>query len=113
MSWIDKLEEQGKRSVKDKRKREPRPPVQEVIVSVRNPSETDPGEVAIGHFIVQGDTVTLTDENGTPLDEKEGTAKIGDANPISIASVMLRKRWEATRGGDFNRRIVYANSGWS
>src|SRR5215475_3647391 len=104
MSWIDKLEEQGKKSV-NKRKHEPRPPVQEVIVSVRNPSETDPGEVAIGHFIVEGDTVTLTDERGTPLDEKEGSAKIGsDVNRKSIAQMMTRKRWEATRGGDFNRR---------
>jgi hypothetical protein len=112
MSWIDEPEEQGKKSVKEKRKHEPRPPVQEVIVSVRNSSENDPGEVAIGYFVVRGDTITLTDERGTPLDEKEGSAKIGsDVNPKSIAQMMTRKRWEATRGGDFNRRIVYPKGG--
>ena len=46
-----------------------------MIVSVRNSSENDPGEVAIGYFIVRGDTVTLTDERGAPLDGKEGSAK--------------------------------------
>ena len=85
-----------------------------MIVSVRDASENDPGEVAIGYFIVRGDTVTLTNERGTPLDGKEGSAKIGsDVNPKSIAQMMTRKRWEATRGGDFNRRIVYLKSGWS
>ena len=50
-----------------------------MITSVRNPSESDPGEVAVGYFVVEGDTATLTDETGKSLDEKEGTAKIGDA----------------------------------
>ena len=85
-----------------------------MIVSVRNSSENDPGEVAIGYFIVRGDTVTLTDERGAPLDGKEGSAKIGsDVNPKSIAQMMTRERWEATRGGVFNRRILYPKSGWS
>jgi hypothetical protein len=113
MSWIDKLEEQGKKSVKKKRKHEPRPPVQEVIVSVRNASDNDPGECSIGYFIVQGNTVTLTDENGKPLDEKDGTAKIGDADPRSIASIMVRRRWEGSRGeADFNRPLIHKKGGW-
>ena len=104
MSWIDEPEEQGKKSVKEKHKHEPRPPIQEVIVSVRNSSENDPGEVAIGHFIVQGNTVTLADENGKPLDDKECKAKIGpDSNPRSIASIMVWRRWKGSRGdADFN-----------
>jgi hypothetical protein len=57
--------------------------------------------------------VTLTDEKASPLDNKECKAKIGpDISPKSIAQMMTRKRWEATRGGDFNRRIVYPKSGW-
>jgi|SRR6516225_5761654 hypothetical protein len=113
MSWIDKLEAEGKKSVKEKRKHEPRPPVQEVIVSVRNASENDPGECAIGHFIEQGNSVTLTDENGKPMDEKECTAKIGDADPRSIASIMVRRRWEGSRGdADFNRPLNYKKGGW-
>src|SRR5262245_4174732 len=103
MSWLDKLEEHGKKARKEVRKYEPRPVIQEVIVSVRNASENDPGECAIGYYVVQGNTVTLTDENGKPLDEKDGTAKIGDADPRSIASSMVRRRWEGSRGdADFN-----------
>jgi hypothetical protein len=113
MCWIDKLEAEGKKSVREKRKHEPRPQVQEVIVSVRNASENDPGECAIGHFIVQGNTVTLTVENGKPPDEKEGMAKIGDANPRSIASIMVRQRWEGSRCvADFNRPLIRKKGGW-
>jgi hypothetical protein len=112
MSWIDKLEEQGKKSVKEKRKHKPRPHVHEVIVSVRNASEDgDPGECAIGYFIVQGDTVTLSDENGERL--KEYTAKFGDADPRSIAGMMVRRRWEGSRGeADFNRPFPPRTPGW-
>jgi hypothetical protein len=100
-------------AIKEKRKHEPRPHVREVIVSVRNASENDPGECAIGYLIVQGDTMTLTDENGKPMDEKDGTAKIGDANPKSIASIMVRRRWEGSRGdADFNRPLVRKKGGW-
>jgi hypothetical protein len=89
------------------------PTAQEVVVSVRSASENDPGECAIGYFIVQGNTVTLTDENGKPLDEKDGTAKIGDANPKSVASIIVRRRWEGTRGeADFNRPLNYQRGGW-
>jgi hypothetical protein len=108
------LSEHATKSVREKRKHEPRPTVQVVIVSVRNASENDPGECAVGYFIVRGDIVTLTDERGTALDGKEGSAKIGsDVNSKSIAQMMTRRRWEATRGGDFNRRIVNPKSGWS
>src|SRR5262245_53605020 len=44
---------------------------------------------------MQGNTATLTDENGKPVDDKECKAKIGlDANPRSVASVVVRRRWE-------------------
>ena len=113
MKWIDNIAEHANKSVKEKRKHEPRPPVQEVIVSVRNSSENDPGECAVGYFIVQGNSVTLTDENGKPLDEKDGTAKVGDADPRSIASIMVRRRWEGSQGdADFNRPLNYKKGGW-
>jgi hypothetical protein len=113
MKWIDNIAEHANKSVKEKRKHEPRPRVQEVIVSVRNSSENDPGECAVGYFIVQGNSVTLTDENGKPLDEKDGTAKIGNADPRSVASIMVRRRWEGSRGeADFNRPLIRKKGGW-
>jgi hypothetical protein len=63
------------------------------------------------YCVVQGDSVTLTDENGEPL--KDGMAKIGDASPRSIASIMVRRRWEGLRGAtDFDRPIPQRKPGW-
>ena len=42
-NWRDKLEDHGRKAIKEKRKHEPRPHVQDVIVSVRNASENDRG----------------------------------------------------------------------
>jgi hypothetical protein len=113
-NWLEKLEEQGRKARREKRKELPRSPVQEVIVGVRPCSANDPGQVEVGYFVVSGDTVTLTNADGEPLKDENCTAKIGDANPRSVASVMVRKRWEGTRGGgDFNRPLGYPKSGWS
>ena len=61
---------------------------------------------------MQGNSVVLTDENGKPLDEKDGTAKVGDADPRSVASIMVRRRWEGSRGADFNRPLIRKEGGW-
>ena len=113
MKWIDNIAEHANKSVKEKRKHEPRPPVQEVVISVRPSSDNrDPGECAIGHFIVQGDTVVLTNERGDPLDGENITAKL-DGDPKRIAGRLTRAQWEASRaGGDFNRRLDYPKMGW-
>ena len=101
MSWIDKIEEQGKKSVREKRKHEPRPPVQEVVISVRPSSDNrDPGECAIGHFIVQGDTVVLTNERGDPLDGENITAKL-DGDPKHC-----RTSDAGAVGGNTRRRLL-------
>ena len=45
---------------------------------------------------MQGNTATLTDGNGKPLDDKECKANRLDANPRSVASVVVRRRWEGS-----------------
>jgi hypothetical protein len=92
----------------------PRASVQEVTISVRNSDENsgDPGEVAIGHFIVRGDTVVLTNERGDPLHGENTTAKLDGDDPKRVAGRLTRAQWEASRGGDFNRRLDYPKTRW-
>jgi hypothetical protein len=116
MSWIDKLEGHARRSVKKSKAQAPDlgppPEVQEVIVTVRHPRENDPGEVAFGYFTVVGDILTMTDQRGKPLDDKEVTCRLPpNINPKSVAASFTKKRWPETRGG-FNRKIDYPEIGW-
>ena len=105
MSWLDKLEAHGKTQVREAQKKRTRPLVQHVYITVRQPKDNDPGEVAIGYYVVEGGMLKLTDENGTAL-EKQDPQAIGDRSPGSLASHLTWKRWNETRSG-FNRRIDY------
>jgi hypothetical protein len=67
VSWVDKLEEQGKKSVREKRKHEPRFPVQEVIVSFAIPVRTIPARSRSATSSCRA-IPTLTDEHGRPLE---------------------------------------------
>ena len=107
MSWVDQLAEHGK-----KRKRKatsdkpvsvgPPPPVQEVIVNVRpsNPATGFPGEAAIGRYFVQDGVLTMCDENGKPLGEKE-TALVTEANAHAVAAQLTKRRWAESRTNDY------------
>ena len=83
----------------------PRPPVQEVTVSVRPSSDNDPGEITVGYFIVQDGSVVLTDAAGTPLNDAKPEVLTDGVHPKSIAARMTRAPRSDTRGG-FNRKLV-------
>lgn len=104
MSWLDKLESHGKTQVREARKRRLRPLVQSVYVTTRHPKGNDPGAVAEGHFIVEDGRLTLTDENGTPLDKP---VVIGSNDPRSLASSLIKARLGLNRGEltGFNRPL--------
>ena len=119
MSWVDQLAEHGK-----KRKRKatsdkpvivgPPPPVQEVIVSVRpaNDRTGDPGEAAIGWYIVQDGVLTMTDENAKPSDKPETALVTEGMNVEVVAARLTKKRWMSARSenDDFNRPIFYGKA---
>jgi hypothetical protein len=98
LSWIDKLETHGRQAAKAKKPAKPKPKVERVIVTIRpsDPETGDPGSARIGYYTVEGELLTLTDENGTAIKNDRGdpvTATLespGDAR--AIASVLTRKR---------------------
>jgi hypothetical protein len=103
-TWIDKLQDESTSRVRAAPKRRVKPNVQEVLVTVRPSYGNDPGEVAVGYFLIEYGSLQMTDENGRSL-EKEKPVQIGDASPRSIAASLTRKRWEETRGG-FNGPLI-------
>jgi hypothetical protein len=105
--WIDALETHSKKTAREKKKVPASlpAPVQSVLIQVRAPSGNDPGELAEGHYVVQGDVVTLVDPAGKPIEGIEPQALDGE-DPKWVARRLTRERWEATRGG-FNRRLNY------
>jgi hypothetical protein len=84
----------------------PTPPVQEVTVSIRPSNDNDPGEIAVGYFIVQDGCVVLTGAAGTPLKDATPGVLADGVNPKNIAARMTRARRSDTRGG-FNRKLFY------
>ena len=63
----------------------------------------DPGEAVAGHFKVEGNTVLLCTENGTPTGERRA---IGNDPARVVAARMLKRRWMDAKGAnDFNRPL--------
>jgi hypothetical protein len=79
---------------------------QKLTIQTRRPSHdySDPGAVGIGYWIVSGDKVYLTDENGNKTGQSR-TLPDG-ADPKNLAIRMLRERANTTRVS-FNRPLVY------
>ena len=98
MSWIEKLESHAAKSAKKKKPVKPKPKVERVIVTIRpsDPDSGDPGSARIGYYVVEGDLLTLCDENGTPIKNDQDqmiTAVLehpSDAH--GVAAVLTRKR---------------------
>jgi hypothetical protein len=109
--WLDKLEKHGKQARKRKSDVAPAalvPVVQEIIVSVRPANERtgDPGEAAISWYFVQDGMLTMCDENGKPLGDKE-TAAVTAENARAVAVQMTRRRWSESRASDFDGPLTY------
>lgn len=81
------------------------PEVHEVTVQVRGPSGSDPGEVAIAHFIFENCCVTLTDQAGVPLEMVAAIKCPPTMDPRSIARGAASKR--LSENNWFNRRLDY------
>lgn len=84
------------------------PEVKTVIIQTghAHPERADPGAVEVGHFVVSGRDLTMTDEKGKPMARPH---RLGpDDDPRVIAGRLTRERWLKTSGAsDFNRRIRY------
>jgi hypothetical protein len=97
--------------------------VHRIIVMLRRPrGENDLGAIEHGHYILEGETVILTDETGKPLRRPQRTR----TDPLSRYERRLRRGEDAgtvarvllsalvarrKRGSDFNRPLSYPPSG--
>jgi hypothetical protein len=92
--------------------------VQNVFIQIRAPAHGDQGLTCEGCFVVNGDTVTLTDRNGEPAHDSDGrrySQKLEPGeNPKQIAGRLTRKLRDSLRGRDnvtgFDGPISYPRS---
>jgi hypothetical protein len=93
-----------------------------VTIQIKPPKGEFPGQTAEGAFIVENDTVILTDREGNPARDGDGKfykQKLVDGqNPKMIAGRLTRELRSALRGKDaakngFDGPIHYAPlTGW-
>jgi len=80
---------------------------QRIIITTRQPKGDDPGAVEEAHYLIEGDEVILTDQDGAPLrgDNARRKLKAGE-DARRAASSLLRQR-VSRKASDFHRRINY------
>jgi len=118
-SWIDKLETHGRKAAKEKQPAKPKPKVERVIVTIRpsDPETGDPGSARFGFYTVEGELLTMTDENGTPIkidQDKMITAVLespSDAHGVAASLVRRRARGDGMRGFE-KGALRYPDGGW-
>ena len=71
--------------------------------TIKRPSGSDPGRIEIGHYVLDGDRLILTNERGFPVRGKEWTIQLNGADPLATARRLLRRYH--LRDGDFNRPL--------
>ena len=80
--------------------------VKKLIIQVRAPRGTFPGEVVEGWYCVVDNTVVLTDADGKPLGTKRHLSPGGDARLIACRMIRERRR-NSTAISGFSDRILY------
>jgi hypothetical protein len=118
-SWIDKLETHGRKAAKEKRPAKPKPKVERVIVTIRpsDPETGDPGSARIGYYTVEGELLTMCDENGAPLktdhDQMITAVLESPSDAHAVASVLTRKRSRGSGMRGFEKGALrYPDGGW-
>ena len=96
------------------------PDILTVFVQTEPPKGKFHGRVIEGCYIVEGESVTLTNRHGKPVRDADGktyTQKlIPGENPKPVAGVLTRRFAKARRGGDappkgFGAPIEYPKNG--
>jgi hypothetical protein len=80
------------------------PEVHFVSPEIRRPRGSDPGAVTVGAYVIEGDTVNLTDRNGRPVNDGNGkgySRKIANGDtPKQVAAITTKQMWRSVRGKD-------------
>jgi hypothetical protein len=119
-SWIDDLAGHAAKSAKKKQPAKPKPKVERVNVTIRpsDPETGDPGAARFGYFFVEGDLLTMCDENGTPLktdQDKLITAVLEDpssAHGVAASLTRKRARGDGLRGFERGALKYPDEGGW-
>jgi hypothetical protein len=91
-----------------------------IQTQIKAPSKACPtGQVAIGHYVIDGNTLTMTDDRGEPAVDGDGKRYVHtlapDDDPIAIACHLTRELRTALRGSTvngFDGPIQYPKTGW-
>src|SRR6516165_1890039 len=118
-SWIDDLAGHAAKSAKKKHPAKPKPKIERVNVTIRpsDPETGDPGSARFGYYFVEGDLLTMCDENGSPLktdQDKLITVVLehaGDARGVAASLVRRRARGDGMRGFE-KGALRYPDGGW-
>jgi hypothetical protein len=118
-SWIDDLAGHAAKSAKKKQSAKPRPKPKMVICTIRpsDPETGDPGAARFGYYIVEGDLLTMTDENGTPIRTAHDAlitavlASPSDAHGVAASLTRKRARGSGMRGFE-KGALRYPDGGW-
>lgn len=103
MNWIDHLEDDWKKAAKDARRKKPRPPVHEVVVTSARPRSR---QAAIGYYTVEGDILAMVDENGDQL-KGSRPVKLDDPPMERSVAASLTKRSRRGPAISTSRLILY------
>jgi hypothetical protein len=79
-------------------------------IETSRPRGNDPGSIETGHYVVDGNTVSLTTGSGVPLGEKYKAAVRTDESELAVAKRLLRRKMEGKRD-NFWRPLTYSNRG--
>ena len=118
-SWIDDLAGHAAKSAKKKQPAKPKPKIERVNVTIRpnDPETGDPGSARFGYYFVDGDLLTMTDENGVPLKTDQDQLitcvleHASDAHGVAASLTRKRARGSGMRG--FGKGpLRYPDGGW-
>ncbi|ANW02246.1 hypothetical protein [Bradyrhizobium icense] len=110
-SWAQKIRAHG--ASKQRAARKPKPEVQTTWAQTRfaDSEAGDPGAVIDVHFIVEENTVTLTDEKGKPIGGKASSYVLQPGETaLQIAKRMALANWRKS-DAPFNRALKYQSLG--
>ena len=107
------------KSAKAKKPAKPKPKVERVNVTIRpsDPETGDPGSARFGYYFVEGDLLTMCDENGSPLKTDQDKlittvlASPSDAHGVAASLTRKRARGDGMRGFE-KGALRYPDGGW-
>lgn len=85
--------------------------IKSILVQLKAPSDSDPGQVTTGYYKVTGDTLQMTFKDGRPLENPLYSVRLHDgANVEAIASNLtktIRSELQGEIVPGFNRPLSY------